>query len=391
MRGHVRRRGKDSWQVIVYLGKDENGKKLYRSQTVRGTRQDAERALAELLVKAHRGELGRAPRGLTVAGLLNAWVEAHRRSWRPNTLANKRTAARAWGRLIGHLEVERLTPADVELALARLAEEYAPSTAKEVFSSFRQALRWARKRKLLHHDPTEGVPAPRGETQEITPWTGEEAARFLEYLEKARMRKAYKAFFRLALATGMRLGELQALRWQDVDLKRGEVCVRRTYSEAGKCFHEPKTKKARRRIPIDPVTTAWLREWRKEQLEERLRAGEGWADREGLVFTTRKGTVVDRDDLLRALRRACREAGVPGIRFHDLRHTHASLLLRQNVHPKVVQERLGHASVKTTLDLYSHLLPGAQEPAVRAVAELLDRRIDSGLTTATEGPGGKRE
>ncbi|WP_041458807.1 tyrosine-type recombinase/integrase [Ammonifex degensii] len=325
-----------------------------------------------------------------MAGLLDAWLEAHARTWRPSTLANRRKVAGVWAELIGHLEVERLTPADVELALARLGERVKPSSAREYYDCLRRALRWARRRKLLSHDPTEGVPAPRRETREVEPWTEEEARRFLEHLEGARERKAYRALFRLLLATGMRLGEAQALRWEDVDFGRREVRVRRTYSQPGRCFHEPKTRKARRGIPVDAVTLAWLREWRKEQLEERLRAGERWADREGLVFTTEEGKPVPRSTVWYAFERLCRGAGVRRIRVHDLRHTHASLLLKRDVHPKVVQERLGHASVKTTLDTYSHLLPGVRERAVEAVEEALDRRIDRRLTAATGKPDGER-
>ncbi|WP_240610894.1 site-specific integrase [Ammonifex thiophilus] len=161
-----------------------------------------------------------------------------------------------------------------------------------------------------------------------------------------------------------------------MDFRAGTVHVRRTYSQPGHCFHEPKTRGSRRKVPVDSVTLAWLREWRKEQLEERLRAGEEWADREGLVFTTRKGEVIARSTAWFVFTRLCREAGVRRIRVHDLRHTHASLLLKQNVHPKVAQERLGHSDIKTTLDIYSHLLPGIQGAAVRAVEEALNRRID---------------
>ncbi|WP_240610869.1 tyrosine-type recombinase/integrase [Ammonifex thiophilus] len=373
----------------MYLGKSEDGRKLYRSQTVHGSRQDAERVLAELLVKAHRGELGRAPRGLTVAGLLDAWLEAHRRAWRPGTLSLRRTAASAWKKLIGHVEAEKLGPADVEIALAEIGERYAPGTARIFFAALRQALKWGRKRKLIYQDPTEGVPAPREEGKERLPWSEEEVRRFLEYLEACGERKAYKALFRLLLATGMRLGEAQALRWQDVDFRAGTVHVRRTYSHAGRCFHEPKTKHSRRKVAVDPETMLWLREVKKEQAEERLKAGGEWADREGLVFTSRKGGVLKQETVWHVFRRLCRGAGVRTIRVHDLRHTHASLLLRQNVHPKVVQERLGHSSVKVTLDLYSHLLPDAQEPAVRAVERVLDRRIDRRLTGGTGKPGEK--
>lgn len=200
-------------------------------------------------------------------------------------------------------------------------------------------------------------------------WNEEEARRFLEAAKGSR----YYALFYLALATGMRSGELLALTWNDVDLAAGMVAVRRTLagvSDGAPVWQDPKTPAARRRIPIDPAAVEVLRQHRRRQAEERLKAGPAWQDH-GLVFCTRSGRPVIYTNLYYLMRGIAKRAGVPPIRFHDLRHTHATILLRQGVHPKVVAERLGHSRVAVTLDTYSHVLPDTQAEAARVIGQVL--------------------
>ncbi|MDQ0286871.1 integrase [Desulfofundulus luciae] len=146
----------------------------------------------------------------------------------------------------------------------------------------------------------------------------------------------------------------------------------------GIIFQEPKSAASTRRVPLDPGTVQALREHRKKQAAVRLKAGEKWRDY-GLVFCTKNGTPYAYSDVRQAMRRLVKGAKVPHIRFHDIRHTHASLLLWHGVHPKVVAERLGHASVKTTLDTYSHLLPDTQAAAAAAIGEVLGDSVSKPL------------
>ncbi|ACX51972.1 integrase family protein [Ammonifex degensii KC4] len=371
MRGHIRKRGEKSWAVVVDLGRDpETGKRRQKWVTVRGTKRDAEKVLAELLAKAGRGELGTAPRSLTVAALLDMWLEVSRRRWKPGTAVAAETAVKTWKELLGHVPAGKLGPADVEKALARMEGELSPATCRYRFGLLRQAMRWAVKRKLLGQDPTEGVAPPRAPRKEVRVWSEEEIARFLGVLDSSGHRPAVKAFFRLALSTGMRKGELLALRWEDVDFEKGCLYVRRTRCHHTGGVHEPKSPSSCRKVALDAGSLECLRRLKREQAREKLRAGAEWCE-QGLVFATRKGKALSVFRLACTFRSLCRRAGVPEIRIHDLRHTHASLLLRQGVHPKVVQERLGHSSVKITLDTYSHLLPDAQEQAVKALERAL--------------------
>jgi integrase len=180
----------------------------------------------------------------------------------------------------------------------------------------------------------------------------------------------------VALTTGMRIGELMALRWTDVDLhaRAPALHVRATlrYINADTYFFEPpKTPQSRRRIGLSSTALEALRAHRTRQLEERLAAGTAWRD-EDLVFCTPFGGALCGNHLSgRDFQALLRRAGVPRIRFHDLRHTCATLLLRRGIHPKVVSELLGHSTVTMTLDRYSHVLPDMQQAAMEAMDGIL--------------------
>ena len=171
----------------------------------------------------------------------------------------------------------------------------------------------------------------------------------------------------------MRLGELLGLRWEDVDLDAGRLAVRRALQRrpgVGLEFIEPKSARARRTVLLSQRAVGALREHRRRQLEARLLAGSTWRDR-GLVFCNGRGGPLDPNWQTAVFKEALAAAGLPRVRFHDLRHTAATLLLRQAVHPKVVSETLGHATITLTLDTYSHLVPALHAEAASAMDRLL--------------------
>ncbi|HEX2029700.1 MAG TPA: site-specific integrase, partial [Nitriliruptorales bacterium] len=172
--------------------------------------------------------------------------------------------------------------------------------------------------------------------------------------------------------TGMRRGEVLGMRWIDVNLEAGRLAVRQAYvSIDGRAqFSEPKTRRSRRTIDLDERTVAALRTWQEHQDAERREWAGAWQDH-GLVFTRENGAPIDPDTFSKAFVRHARQAGLPPIRVHDLRHTHASLLLATGVNPKVASERLGHHSTAFTLDVYSHVVPGMQSEAAERVADLV--------------------
>jgi integrase len=186
-------------------------------------------------------------------------------------------------------------------------------------------------------------------------WTAGELRRFLEHVQGERL----YALWLLAASTGMRRGEVLALRWPDVDLGAGRISIGQSKTAAG-----------RRSVALDPGTVVALKAWRKAQMAERLAWGAAYAD-SGLVFTREDGTPLVTSSVGRTFARWQRQAGLSRIRFHDLRHTHATLALQAGVHPKVVSGRLGHASIAITLDTYSHAVPALEEEAAATVAALV--------------------
>jgi integrase len=233
-------------------------------------------------------------------------------------------------------------------------------------AALRQAVRW----QLLLRNPADAVEPPRPARRELRTTTPEQARAVMAAADATQI----GAFVRLALLTGMRRGELLGLRWQDVE--GGSVHVQQTAQRIpgqGIVFRQPKTRLSRRAVALSTDAVGVLRTHRARQAEEKLLAGPAYRD-QGLVFATGLGTPIEPGNLRRTWLRVTAAAGVPGLRIHDLRHAHATLMLGQGVHPKVVSERLGHASVNITLDTYSHVLPGLQAAAAEALDAVLGER-----------------
>lgn len=220
------------------------------------------------------------------------------------------------------------------------------------------------------------VSPPHAEGFEIKPLTGEQAYQLLEIARGHRL----EALFAVALATGMRRGELLALKWQDINFATGILQVRRILTRVpskmpGKGFEEsePKTQKSRRSIVIAAFALEALKQHRIHQLEAKLKAGALWQDHD-YVFCTSIGTHLNPSkDVLDQLKMLLKEAGLPDIRFHDLRHSAATLLLSEGVHPKVVQELLGHSNISMTMDVYSHVLPSMLKDAISRLNSALGK------------------
>ncbi len=284
----------------------------------------------------------------------------------PTTAKIRRDCLERWRPLIGRVPLAKLTRMDVQRALENLAPQLAASTRRESLVALRSAMRQAVAWDLLRRAPTLGVRAPRVPRPEMRAWTAEEARRFLAAVRDHRLH----ALFVLSLSTGMRVGEMLALRWRDA--AADGIHVRRSLGrvEGVPWFHEPKTQAGVRTIPVGYAVAAVLWEHRRLQLRERVTAGQAWEDN-GLVFCTRRGAPLDSSVPWRALRVVAQAANVRPVRVHDLRHAHATLLLQAGVPPHVVAQRLGHADAAVTMRVYAHVLPGMQEAAVRALEGML--------------------
>jgi integrase len=268
---------------------------------------------------------------------------------------------------LGRVGLKKLTPAHVRgLIGEKLNAGLAPATVRKIHSTLHKALSQAVSDGMVPRNAAD-VKAPRPTPEEMRPLSKAEARAFLEAARETGDR--FEALYVLAIATGLRRGELLGLRWDDVDLKRGTLRVGRALVREGgrHVLGETKTRRGRRQINLTPRTVNALKTHRKNQLEEKIRRAGLYQDH-GLVFASGVGTPLNPENLVkRSFKPLLKKAGLPEIRFHDLRHTCATLLLGRGVHQKFVQELLGHATIAMTLDTYSHYLPSMGGQVVGAM------------------------
>ena len=271
---------------------------------------------------------------------------------------------------LGRIKLKALTRAHVRaLYRAKLDAGLASRTVQYIHTTLHKALKDAVADGLIPRNVTEAVKAPRAKKKEVNALSPDQARAFLESARGDR----FEALYVLAVTAGLRVGELLGLKWDDVDLDAGTLSVRRTLSEArsGKIFEPPKNGKGRN-IRLTSQAVEALKAHRKRQHEERLSLGALWQD-SGLIFPAQTGTSMNAKNLTdRSFKQLLDRAGLARtVRLHDLRHTCATLLLGKAVHPKIVQELLGHATIAITLDTYSHVLPNMQGEAVSAMESAL--------------------
>jgi integrase len=273
---------------------------------------------------------------------------------------------------LGQVRLEKLSPQNVQGLLDRkLRGGLAPQTVVHIRMVLRTALNQAMKWSLIARNPAALVDPPRMPRGEIRPLTAEEARRFLDAAKGERL----EALYTLALFSGLRRGEILGLRWSDVDLEERALRVNQAIQRVGGKLRaaETKTERSRRTISLPSTIVAVLRAHRVHQLQERLIAGSLWQD-SGLVFMSRVGTPVEPRNLHRDFVRVLKVAKVPRIRFHDLRHSAASLLLAQGVPLRMIMEQLGHSSIALTANTYAHVMPAA----MRDVADKMELILGAG-------------
>lgn len=374
MRGHIRKRGKDSWTVVVYAGVDPTtGKERRVWRSVKGNKKDAEILLNRLLNQREIG-IDIPSARLTTAAFLEQWLDAYAKA---NVGTKTYLRYESLMRIhivpaVGSIPLTRLRPLHIQNAYALIRQNgLSPRTILQAHRILKEALKHAVGWQLLGRNPADSVEAPKPQRSEILVLSNSEVERLMRESDKTR----WGALIHVAVMTGLRMGELMGLRWQDVDPDAGRLYVRQTlqWLSGGRyVFQPPKTHRSARPVALSPVTAERLRNHRKEQIEDRLLLGPAWSDEHDLVFVTSIGTPLQPSNIRRALHQILNKAGLRNnIRFHDLRHAHATLLLQEGVHPKVVSERLGHAGITITLDTYSHVIPGLQDEA----AAKLDRTL----------------
>jgi integrase len=381
--GHIRERSRGSFEIRYSLGTDPaTGKRRVATATMKGNRKAAEKELRRLLRLLDTGEHV-DPTRMTLRAWLTQWHETKREEVSPKTHER-------YGEIInnflipalGALALARLTPSHIEKAYSDWATGgrrdgkpggLSPLTRRYIHVVLRSALSRAVEQQLLARNPADVLSKrlPKAERKEMETYTPEQSAQHLESIKDTR---TYWPVL-IALATGMRRGEVLALRWKNIDLDRGTLRVMQSLEQTknGLRFKDTKTGKARA-IVLPTYAVEELRRHKREQAEELLKLGIRQTG-ENLVCCREDGEPLQPRSLTHhftMLRK--RTNGLPKLRFHDLRHTHATQLLADGVHPKVAQERLGHSTISTTMDLYSHVTDTMQADAAA--------RLDAAFQTA---------
>jgi len=371
--GTIYRRQDGRWVASITL---ETG----RRKTFYGkTRKEVQEKLKIALREQQQGTLVTAPQQ-TVKQFLDDWLEnSHKQNVRPRSHERYEQIVRLHIiPYIGKVQLQKLAPQQLKKLYAdKLKEGLSAITVTATHNLLHRALDDAVKWDLLARNVCDRVSPPRKEHREITPLTVEQIHQLLE----AARGHPQEALFVLALHTGLRRGELLGLKWQDISFTDGTLQVRRILNrvptkmvkEVGQRYieTEPKTKKSRRNIFLTETAIGALKQHKSRQLEARLKAGAAWENHDYVFCTPLGRHLTPGHDALVQLKKLLVKAGLPAIRFHDLRHSSASLLLSLGVHPKIVQEILGHTQISMTMDIYSHALPTMQKEAM----EKLNRKL----------------
>ena len=412
MRGSIRHRGDErggSWEYIVDMGMataqrcQSCGRRFWVERKPKRVCPKCGGELIETEERRRAIKGGHSTRKECLAAMNKLWSQSRNRPSSPRPshregVPQKRVAA---GRQVDdpRLDLQLLRPARrlPRRALHRhgeVAEGHRRHPERVVCEAGRVGAQERQARPLLRHRPPRArMPASRlprrrevgaagaqprrrsrpaqpggTERREMRTWTAEQLRAFLAFTKDDEL---YSLWHTLAM-TGMRRGEGLGLRWEDVDFETARLAVRRALIPSGRdvVVSEPKTARGRRSIALDPETVAVLKAQAARQLEHQADWQEGWCD-SGYVFTAEDGQSLNPEAVTRWFRQAVRKSMLPKIRLHDLRHTHATLALQAGIHPKVVSERLGHATVAITLDTYSHAIPAMQEEAAVLIAELV--------------------
>jgi len=378
MKGHLKKRSKDSWTIVVDLGRNADGKRNQKWHSVKGTKREAEAELVRIL-KSNEDGIYIEPNKTTVTEYLTKWLASIEAMLGAKTferyeeIINKHFIPN-----IGHHKLNKLQPLHIETLYSDMLRNgridgkggLSKTTVEHHHRVLKKALSKAVKWQYLGRNPCDAVDPPKPEKKDIQTLTVEETQQFLE---KAKGSNIYLPIL-LAVTTGIRLGEVCGLRWMDIDLDNKRLSIRQVIGESrryGIIIKEPKTKNSKRSIALSKTTVEALRQYKAEVSKLRLQLGIG-LKKEDLIFEKTPGDRLTPTRVSSAYNWFIHKNKLKRVSFHALRHTHATHLLEGNIHPKIVSERLGHATIGITLNTYSHVLPNMQEEAANKIDELFN-------------------
>ncbi|UAT32238.1 site-specific integrase [Bacillus badius] len=273
---------------------------------------------------------------------------------------------------LGHFKLQQIAPVQIQKFINDLVNDtsYSGHTIHLVFRIVSASLKKAKILKLIKDNPTEGITLPKIKRKEVNIWSIEQVNFFIKEAKKIKRLTRCFIGFLISIYTGMRQGEILGLRWKDIDFELQTVFVRQTLTQNAEIKAGAKNETSMRSIHIPNKLVNELKLYRKQVIQEKLFHGQSYHDND-LVVCTRNGKPMIPRNFRKEFYNLIEKIGLPKIRFHDLRHTHATILIQQNVNVKLISDRLGHADIETTLNTYSHVLPNMQ----KSVSDKLDKII----------------
>ena len=368
MAGSVKKDG-NTWYYILELGKI-NGKRKQKKKRGFKTKKEAQNALIEAEHTLLKNGTFNEPSKMLYKDYLSTWLNDKKVLIKESTF---KTYSWLIDRYIipylGDIEISKIRPMDIQKLYNELISKNMLSreNVQKVHSLINNSLKKAERWELVKRNVASLVDRPKAFKSELKVWDVEEVKSFLATAQDSR----YYIAFLLALTTGMRQGEILALRWKDIDFNNNILAVKQTLSHTGnKIIPGAKTKAGLRSITL-PTETVNALVKHKKMIQYEKKMTEVLYNDYDLIVCTNVGTPCNPRNLSRSFYSLIEKSKVSRIRFHDLRHTHATLLLKQGIHPKIVAERLGHATIRITLDTYSHVLPTMQLETANKINELL--------------------
>jgi integrase len=381
MKGHIRERSPGHWGIIIELRDPETGKRRRKWHSFRGTKRQAQDECSRLITELNGGAYIE-PARVTVGQFLDRWLEHTKSRVSPRTHERYGEIVRKnLNPLLGAVVLTKLRPIQISDAYAKALSGgrrdgnggLSPSTVRYMHVILKSALGHAVRWQMLARNPVDAVDAPKIERSAMRTYDLAQTAELIEATRGTRMTITVM----LAVLCGLRRGEIAALRWRHVNLTAAQLAVTESaeQTKAAVRYKQPKSGRGRA-VALSARVVNELRSHRVQQAQELLKLGIPLSDDTFVVAQTdgqplQPRTITHQWHLLLA-----RNKSLPRIRFHDLRHAHATHLLSSGVHPKIASERLGHSKVGITLDIYSHVMPGMQEDAAARVDRELDDVIN---------------
>jgi integrase len=367
LKGSVKKEG-NNWYYVFYLDKDETGKRKQKKKRGFKTKKEAQNALAEAINAVNKGSYIE-PVNIRYGDYLEQWFLTKKNSLGTQTAKVYQTYLKS--RIIpslGHSNLAKLSALQIQSYINKLNDEgLSSSTIKKIYEIIRNSLEHAVDFEFVPKNVASKVKLPKLVKSQMMVWNQSEVNTFLKEAKEDPM---YIVFL-IALTTGMRQGEILGLRWQDIDFSNGIINIRQTLSHDGKSIISgAKTQSSIRRLNLSESSLTEIRARKLIVSKEKLSMGPIYQNFD-LVACTQHGTPLNPANVRRTFKRLVKKAVVPEIRFHDLRHTHATMLLSNGVNIKVISERLGHSNIKVTLDTYSHVLPTMQAEVARMLDEII--------------------